>query len=137
MASGATTAVGLMVTDAWGQAKQRFVALFSRGGDPAAADGELDRAREALLAAAGTDDEEALVADITAMVRLRLRGLLRQDPGAADELRDLVSRFAPGAGDSVHNSISGGTVHGPVFQGHTFSDLTFHRSDGPAADRTD
>ncbi|MFF7364848.1 hypothetical protein [Streptomyces sp. NPDC008125] len=31
-----------------------------------------------------------------------------------------------GAGDEVHNSISGGTQHGPVIQGRDFSHLTFN-----------
>ncbi|WP_328721996.1 hypothetical protein OHT52_22545 [Streptomyces sp. NBC_00247] len=31
-----------------------------------------------------------------------------------------------GAGDGVHNTISGGTQHGPVIQGRDFSNLTFH-----------
>lgn len=140
VATGATTAVGLMVTETWEQAKQRLVRLFSRGSDTAIVDGELDRSRDALVAASGAPDEEALTSDITAMVRLRLRGLLEQHPDAAEDLRLLVEEFASAAGaeatGAVHNSITGGTVYGPVFQGHSFSNLTFQSSDGTATEGT-
>lgn len=140
VATGATTAVGLMVTETWEQAKQRLVRLFARGTDSATVDGELDRSRDALVAASGAPDEEALASDITAMVRLRLRGLLEQHPEATEDLRLLIEEFASSAGAeatvTVHNSITGGTVHGPVFQGHSFSNLTFRSSDGTAPDRT-
>ncbi|WP_097270071.1 hypothetical protein [Streptomyces sp. TLI_55] len=128
--SGATTAVGLMVTDSWQQAKERLVRLFARGGDAGTVDGELDRSQDALAAAAGTPDEEILASDIAAMLRLRLRALLQDHPGAAAELRCLVEEFSPDAtadaSGAVHNSISGGTVHGPVLQGRSFSNVTFH-----------
>lgn len=100
----------------------------------------MDRSRDALVAASGAPDQEALTSDITAMVRLRLRGLLEQHPEAAEDLRLLIEELASSAGaeatGAVHNSITGGTVHGPVLQGHTFSNLTFGRSDGTAPDRT-
>ncbi|MFJ3668901.1 hypothetical protein ACIPSE_20880 [Streptomyces sp. NPDC090106] len=138
IATGATTAVGLMVTETWDQARQRLVRLFSRGGAANAADEELSRSRNALVAAAGTPDEEALTSDITALIRLRLRGVLAQDPGAATELRRLIDELAPPAGAAapgdVRNSITGGTVHGPVVQGHTFSNLTFGAADDTASD---
>jgi hypothetical protein len=136
VATGATTAVGLMVTETWEQAKLRLVRLFTCGSDAATVDGELDRSRDALTAAIGTADEEEMVSDVTATVRLRLRALLQEHPDAATELRRLIEEFGPAAGDhaadAVHNSISGGTVHGPVIQGHTFSNVTFHNSRGSA-----
>ncbi|WSK17555.1 hypothetical protein OG717_20480 [Streptomyces celluloflavus] len=39
------------------------------------------------------------------------------------------------SGGEVHNSISGGTQHGPVVQGRDFSNLTFHMTHG--AERPD
>lgn len=136
VASGAATAVGLMVTETWEQAKERFVRLLARGRDAATVDEELDRSQHALVAAAGTPDEENLASDITAMLRLRLRGLLQEDPGVATELRRLTEEFSPAtasdATGAVHNSISGGTVHGPVLQGRSFSHVTFHDSGGGA-----
>ncbi|MER6379091.1 hypothetical protein ABT274_03585 [Streptomyces sp. NPDC001127] len=129
-----------MVTETWEQAKQRLVRLFSRGSDATTVEGELDQSRDALLAATGAPDEEGLTSDITATVRLRLRSLLQRDPEAAEELRLLIEEFAPAAEAratvTVHNSITGGTVHGPVFQGHSFSSLTFHSSDGVTPNQT-
>lgn len=125
--TGATTVVGLMVTDAWEQARQRVVRIFARGGATDAVAGELEESRTSLIAAMGTPDQEELTSDMTAAVRLRLRRLLEQNPGAAEEIRCLVDEFAPAARtDTVHNSITGGTQHGPVIQGHTFTNLTFH-----------
>ncbi|WP_354671233.1 hypothetical protein [Streptomyces sp. S.PB5] len=136
--SGATTAVGLMVTETWEQAKQRVLHVFSRGGDEAAVSGELERTRDTLVAAAGSPDEEALIGDVTALLRLRLRALLHHDPDAVTELRLLVEEFAPtaeaGTAGTVHNSITGGTVNGPVFQGHSFTGLTFHSTYDPLRD---
>ncbi|WP_018547175.1 hypothetical protein [Streptomyces sp. LaPpAH-108] len=138
--SGATTVVGLMVTDAWQQARQGLVRLFSRGDRTATVGGELDELRDDLVAANGSPDEAALADDIAATVRLRLRGLLRQDPEAADELRRLVQELTPllpngPAGNTVHNTISGGTIHGHVIQGYSISNPTFNGSSGAAPDR--
>ncbi|MFF0711337.1 hypothetical protein ACWEVM_07420 [Streptomyces bauhiniae] len=138
--SGATTVVGLMATEAWEQARQRLVRLFARGGTTTAVDGELDELRGQLVAAAGSPDEEELAGDVTGTVRTRLRGLLRQDVTAADELSAFVDEFAPllngaAAGNTVHNSVTGGTVHGPVVQGYSFSNLTFGGSGGAAPDQ--
>ncbi|WP_217167500.1 hypothetical protein [Streptomyces sp. AC512_CC834] len=145
--TGATTVVGLMVTDAWEQVRHRVVGLFASDSDADAdsdADGvagELEESRTALVAAGGTADEEGLRSDLTASVRLRLRRLLEQDPGASEELRRLVDEFAPTARSeppgSVHNSVTGGRQHGPVVQGHTFTNLTFRTAGGTAQDQAD
>ncbi|MFE6281310.1 hypothetical protein [Streptomyces sp. NPDC057877] len=129
--AGATTVVSLMVTEGWGQVKQRLVRLFARGDDAdSGADTELEESRAALVAAAGAPDEADLTADVRALLRLRLRRLLEQDPGVADELRLLLAEFAPDANTgTVHNSITGGTQHGPVFQGQSFSNLNFRVPD--------
>ncbi|MFD7064571.1 hypothetical protein [Streptomyces sp. NPDC059906] len=139
--TGATTVVGLMVTDAWGQVRQRVVGLFASGAE-AEADGvagELEESRTTLVAAEGTAAEEELRSDVTASVRLRLRRLLEQDPGAAGELRRLVDELAPASPPpgAVHNSITGGRQDGPVVQGHTFTRLTFRTTGGTAPDRAD
>jgi hypothetical protein len=138
--TGATTVVGLMVTDVWEQARQRVARLLARGGEPGNAAGELEESRNTLVAVVGTADEEDLTSDLTASIRLQLRRLLDRDPGAAEELRCLVDEFAfavrhdpPG---TVHNSITGGTQNGPVVQGHTFTNLTFHPPGDTSADRT-
>ncbi|MHC3471720.1 hypothetical protein ACYF6T_23900 [Streptomyces sp. 7R007] len=128
--TGATTVVGLMVTDAWEQTKQRLVRILARTGRADTVGEDLDESRAALAAAAGTPDEPHVTADVTATLRLRLRRLLEQHPDAADDLRHLVEDLA-GSGPVV-NTISGGTQYGPVFQGHSFSNLTFR---GPAGRR--
>ncbi|MEU6349748.1 hypothetical protein ABZ896_10525 [Streptomyces sp. NPDC047072] len=125
--TGATTVVGLMVTDAWEQAKQRVVRLLARGSGEDAVAGELEQSRDALVAAAGTADEEDLTADVTASIRLSLRRLLTQDPALAEELRRLIEELSPAVRQEsiVYNTISGGTQNGPVIQGHTFTHLKF------------
>nr|WP_202485946.1 hypothetical protein [Streptomyces sp. SID4985] len=129
-----------MVTDAWQQARQGLVRLFSRGGRASTVGGELDELRDELVAATGSPDGDALADDIAATVRLRLRGLLRQDTEAAGELRLLVEELTPllhqeARGDTVHNTISGGTMYAPVIMGYSVSNPTFNGSDGAAPER--
>ncbi len=127
-ASGATTLVGLMVSETWEQARDRLTRFLARGGDEEAVDEELSLARGDLVAAGEAEDPQA-AADIEADWRARLRRALLADPSAAEELRSLLAELAPDAGarpsGSVHNTVSGGVVHGPVIQGGTFSGLTF------------
>ena len=131
-ASGATTLVGLMVSDAWSRARDRVARFFAGGGDENAARDALGVSQRELMAARASEDELA-VADIEAEWRLRLRRALRADPEAAEELRKLLAELAPQAGNEppgvfVQNNISGGVQHGPVFQGQNFSGLTFNSS---------
>ncbi|MEU2071269.1 hypothetical protein [Streptomyces anulatus] len=128
-ASGATAFVGLMVTEAWTQARGRMARFLARGEDVDVIDAELEESREELTAARAAADDEA-VADVEEEWRIRLRRALRANPEAADELRTLLEELSPlesaGPAVSVTNSISGGTQNGPVFQGQTFSSLTFN-----------
>ncbi|MFF0502158.1 hypothetical protein ACFYUH_00950 [Streptomyces fimicarius] len=128
-ASGATTFVGLMATEAWTQVRGRVARLLARGEDTEAVDAELEESRAELTAARADSDEET-AADIEAEWRTRLRRALRANPEAAAQLRDLLDELAPlqpaGHTVSVTNTISGGTQHGPVFQGEKFSNLTFN-----------
>ncbi|MFF9352368.1 hypothetical protein [Streptomyces sp. NPDC014734] len=136
-ASGATTLVGLMVSDVWAQARDRVAGLFAHGGDRSA--GELARiersqaeqlqaSREALLTARASQDE-ATAADITQEWEARLRRLLRGDPAMADELRRLLDELRPQLPQqpavSVHNTISDGEFHAPVFQAARISGVRF------------
>lgn len=138
--SGATTLIGLMVSETWSQARERVARFFARGADEEAVDEELRLSEQELVAARASDDELA-VADIEAGWRLRLRRVLQADPGAAEELRLLLAELAPGAGSdvaaTVHNSVNGGVQNGPVIQGQQFSSLTFYSSgsfpQGPSA----
>ncbi|MEU9343988.1 hypothetical protein AB0D74_22545 [Streptomyces sp. NPDC048278] len=138
--TGATTLVALMVTDAWEQAKQRVVRLLARGSDGNAIAVDLEESRTALIAATGTRDEGDHASDLTASLRLRLRRLVEQNPDAVPELRALVEEFASRSlidpSGTVRNSITGGTQHGPVVQGHTFTHLTINAPGDTPPDRT-
>ncbi|MFJ6385988.1 hypothetical protein ACIQJT_00080 [Streptomyces sp. NPDC091972] len=131
--SGATTLIGLMVSDTWTQARDRLVRIFARGGDEESAEEELRVSRQELTAARDAADGDVM-ADIEAGWRVRLRRVLEADPGAADELRSLLAELDPPADEevsrAVRNSISGGVQHGPVLQGQSFSGLTFNTSCG-------
>jgi len=118
-----------MVSETWTQARDRVARFFSRSGDGGSAEEELRLSRQELLATRESGDELA-AADIEAGWRTRLRRALQDDPEAAEELRSMLSELAAGpvggSTVSVHNSISGGVQHGPVFQGQSFSGLTFN-----------
>lgn len=122
-ASGATTLVGLMASDAWTQVRGRLARFFARGGEAGPVDAELELSRQELSAAGAADDVEA-------EWRARLRRTLRADPAAADELRLLLAELDPAASRgttvTVHNIIGGGVQHGPVIQGQNFGAVTFH-----------
>ncbi|MEU3202866.1 hypothetical protein ABZ702_03090 [Streptomyces cyaneofuscatus] len=136
--SGATALVGLMVSDAWTEARERLARLLSRGSgdDEASATAlrDLD-VSSAELAAARADRDDGLVGDVEAHWRVRLRRLLTEDPGAAAELRALLAELdQPRAGDRrglVHNEVSGGRQN-TVVQGRDFSRLTFGGGNGPS-----
>ncbi|MEV1049487.1 hypothetical protein [Streptomyces sp. NPDC049916] len=123
-ASGATTVVGLMATEAWTQVRGRVARFLSRGENPEAADVQLEVSR-AELAAARADADEVTAADIEAEWRTRLRRALHADPEAAGELRALLDELAPvrspAPSVSVTNTVSGGTFHAPVLQAQNIS----------------
>ena len=135
--SGATTVVGLMVSDAWGQVRDRVAGFFARGSQPdavaAAVADELQVSRQELLTTRETGDA-ATAADVEALWRTRLRHLLQADPAAVQELRALLLELAPAAAHStvvVHNSVSGGVQYGPVVQAQEISGLTVHAATPP------
>lgn len=138
-ATGASTLVGLMVTDGWGRAKERIAAFLARRGGPEEAERAERELTEAAgeLAAARAAEDLPLAGDIEADWRLRLRRLLRDDPQAAAALRRLLAELADEAdpepaGYAVRNTVSGGVVHGPLVQGRDFSGLTLSLGDpGP------
>lgn len=123
-AAGATALVQQMVTDGWGNVRDRVVAFFARGRDEEVVQGELEESRADLVAARDADDEDA-ADDVRASWRVRLRRTLRDDPEAAAELRALLDELSPPSAVpsslTVHNSVSGGVSGGVVVQGGTFS----------------
>ncbi|MFE6773044.1 hypothetical protein ACFVFD_29135 [Streptomyces fimicarius] len=117
-ASGATTFVGLMATEAWTQVRGRVARFLARGEDTEAVDAELEESRAELTAARADADEET-AADIEAEWRTRLRRALRANPEAAAQLRDLLEELAPHQATNAtvsinHNTINGGTYNSPV-----------------------
>lgn len=137
-ASGATTLVGLMVSEGWAQTRDRLTRFFARDGDERAVDEELRLSQRELSAARAAEDEDA-AADIEAAWRTRLRRALQADPGAVEELRSLLAEIAPDdsrePSGTVHNTISGGVQNGPVLQGERFFGLTFNGSDSVPPER--
>ncbi|MFB7493148.1 hypothetical protein ACFC09_00320 [Streptomyces sp. NPDC056161] len=127
--SGATTLVQLMAGDAWATARDRVRALFGgdRAGRTQTADAELEEARAAVVVAANNDDRAAL-AEIESRWQARLLLLLREDPAAQAELRALLTaaEHRSEQGTTVHNTVSGGDIRGPVIQAGTIEgDLHF------------
>ncbi|SCK23111.1 hypothetical protein YUYDRAFT_02462 [Streptomyces sp. ScaeMP-e48] len=104
-ASGATTLVGLMVTDGWTQARARFARLLGNEQDDVEA--ELERSRAALVSAGGGS---AAREEAERFWRDRIAALLDAAPGAAQELRVALAETAP----QVHAEIHGGEFNGPV-----------------------
>ncbi|MET9171872.1 hypothetical protein ABZX64_12570 [Streptomyces misionensis] len=91
--SGATTLVGLLVTDGWTQARQRFSALLSQTrGSQEAAEAELDRMREELIRADQSGDD-ARVADTATELKMWLRRALEDNPELSAELLKLVHEY--------------------------------------------
>lgn len=125
--AGATALVTQMVTDGWEQARDRAVALFTRGrdGEGEAVEAELEASRAELFAAREADDEER-AADVRDEWRVRLRRTLRADPSAAAELQALLDELRPPGDEAkgtVHNTISGGVQHGTVVQAYSIGGL--------------
>ncbi|MFE2654077.1 hypothetical protein ACFXGY_29765, partial [Streptomyces sp. NPDC059346] len=125
-ASGATTFVGLMATEAWTQVRGRLARFLGRGETDEVIGAELEESRAELTAARAEDDEQA-AADIEAEWRNRLRRTLRADPAAAGELRAILDELAPRqpTGPAVainHNTINGGHYNAPVIMAQWVND---------------
>ncbi|TJZ49678.1 hypothetical protein FCH28_25755 [Streptomyces piniterrae] len=101
LASAGTALVGLMVTEAWGQAREGVVALWRRV-RPADADAvgrDLDEARAELVEARTEgDDGDATERELVGEWQRRLLRVLRDDPAAADELRRVLEEAGRAAG---------------------------------------
>ncbi|PVE04344.1 hypothetical protein [Streptomyces scopuliridis] len=115
--SGATTVVALMATEGWNAVRSRVAALLQRGSraqeDPNRVEGELELERREVADRDG--DDAAVIADLEAVWRIRLRQLLREDPSASAALRELIAENSPARG-AVHNTISGGGFQQGVIQ---------------------
>ena len=134
--SGATTLVGLMVSDGWAAVRQRIARLLARNGDVESAEAELQRSRDEVASALAGGDAQAEAESIEEWTP-RLRRLFRSDPDAGRQLLSLLEELRGETGakadGSVHNVISGGVQHGPVVQGRDFSG-GLHFTTSPAAE---
>ncbi|MBD0690468.1 hypothetical protein [Streptomyces sp. CBMA123] len=113
--SGATTLVGLMVTEGWEQLHDRVAGLFRRQGRVEAVRAELESSREVLLEAARQGDPDVREA-VALEWRSRLTRLLAGDAHAVAELQALLRDAALPDPDrsGTRVEISGGTFNGPV-----------------------
>ncbi len=133
--SGASTLVGLMVSEGWTAVRQRIARLLARGEDVASAAAELDRSRDEVVAARAGGDADAESVTVEEWTP-RLRRFFRNDPDAGRQLLALLEELRGETGaersNTVHNMISGGVQHGPVIQGRDFSGgLTFTTAPAP------
>lgn len=132
-ASGATTLVGLMVSESWERARSGLVRFFGRRTSDEAADeelraerAELDRARAAGGADARADAGTDAGADVQGRLQRRLEEVFREDPAAAEELARLLSELAPDASRTFVNLVGGGVNHGLILQNSPVHDIHFH-----------
>jgi hypothetical protein len=89
--AASTTLVASMATDAWQAARTGILRVLRRGNDePALLAAQLDSEAALVLAA---DDAEAARQSLLPGWRLRLEQFLRDDPEAADGLRELTERL--------------------------------------------
>lgn len=146
-AAGATALVQRMVGDGWERARgllARVVARRRGSADPETAgadeavreiEGELDAAREQLLAARDTGDEQT-VADVQTEWRIRLGRTLRADPTLAAELRAVLDELTASDPQDratttyTYNTMSGGS-HGTVIQAGSIGDVHHHHDGLP------
>jgi hypothetical protein len=100
--SGATTLLGLMVTDAWGRSKRAIASLVGAGGEvDRALESDLEDTRVRLLAAIDEGDLAA-EADLAAEWRSRLRRAVENDSLAVDALERFVEQNK--AAESSYNN---------------------------------
>ncbi|MET7938366.1 hypothetical protein [Streptomyces sp. NPDC005322] len=128
-ASGATSLVGLMVSDSWNHVRETVARFIARDRKPEDAMAELDSARHRLIAAQGTGDERA-VRDISAEWQSCLHLLLYTNPAVAEELRSMLTSLndtlAGQQSPGVSNVINGGVQHGPVIQTGQITGTAIH-----------
>ncbi|MCT9113954.1 tetratricopeptide repeat protein [Streptomyces mirabilis] len=131
-ASGATTLVGLIVSESWERAKGGLVRFFGRRASGEGAEEELQAEREELGRARSAGDSQAQER-VHERLRQRLEEIFQVDPRAAEELAQLLSALAPDASRAFVNLVSGGVNYGPAFQGsHIHGGVAFYVQSAPA-----
>ncbi|MGW0484838.1 hypothetical protein [Nonomuraea sp. NPDC003214] len=120
-ASGASTLITLMVSDAWAQTKDRLAAVLGRTGDEKETLKELEASRVVLLSALAEADD-ATVAAVEVDWRARLSQLLLSDSNCVENLQLLAAAPA----DTVHNNITGRVQAGLIIQAGRIERSTVH-----------
>lgn len=123
--AGATSLVGLMVSDSWAQVKKGFARLLARGDATDSILQKLETARTDFIAAREKNDAAKATA-IEDEWRSRLLHCLRSEPKAGDELLRLLCRPEPGPAGPVYNVSSGIVRFGSVIQAGQISGITYH-----------
>lgn len=134
-ASGATTLVSLMVTDSWTHARALMGRFLARAGADTVAITGLDDARARLLLTDAAADGRA-ASGIAAEWQARLCRLVEAGALTGEELSTLgasLRQLAAAAGRpaTVHNTVSGGTQHGPIVQAGNVTGLAFPPDPSP------
>ncbi|MFE0103172.1 tetratricopeptide repeat protein [Streptomyces sp. NPDC059009] len=131
VAAVSSALVQAMATEAWPTVRDRVAGLYGRRAAAEAV--RLDAARAELLAG---DRDGGHEDDAQAEWRAQLLGLLADNPGAAEELRDVAEEFEPLADDSpqVCNSVPGGRAE-TIVQAGTVTSLTVHERPAPQVSR--
>uniref|UniRef100_A0AAU2V8Y0 NB-ARC domain-containing protein n=1 Tax=Streptomyces sp. NBC_00003 TaxID=2903608 RepID=A0AAU2V8Y0_9ACTN len=111
--TAATTLMGLMVSESWTQARARVARFLSRRGGESTAEDELPDSPDELTAAGRADDAAAVEGDL----RRRLRRMLEEDPGAAQELRALLAELTGEAGVTPEGRAAPGNHAGIASRG--------------------
>ncbi|MFG1966077.1 hypothetical protein [Nonomuraea sp. NPDC049028] len=120
-ASGASTLVTLMISDAWTQAKDRLAAVLGRTGEEEDVLRELEASRAVLVNALSAGDG-ARAADVESEWQARLLRLLRVDSSWIGEFQKLSA--APGG--TVYNHITGRVQAGLLIQAGRIERSNFH-----------
>lgn len=120
-ASGASTLITLMVSDAWAQTKGRLAAVLGGTGDEKETLRELEASR-AVLVSALAEADDVTAAAVEGEWRARLSQLLQSDSSCVEKLMAL----AAAAGDAVHNNITGRVQAGLLIQAGRIERSTFH-----------
>ncbi|MEU9870125.1 hypothetical protein AB0C87_19995 [Actinomadura sp. NPDC048021] len=135
---GATTLVGLMVSDSWSQVKGSLARLFGRHGPPEVPLQELEYSRMEILAAYLAHDASR-IEEVGDHWRGRLESLLLADATAEEEVRRLLTTRTARSTESVSNFNSGDVTFGSVIQaGQISGDVNVAppiSETGPARDR--
>lgn len=104
ISSGATTLLGLMVTDAWGKAKGAALKVFGRDNlEGSALDRDLEATRSRLTLALESGDV-AEQEDLEAEWRSRIRRAVESDNANIDSLQKFVENYKQWVDNSSHTA---------------------------------